>query len=211
MKKSNLERKEMKEKITSAMLALIMAGMLSMAFVIPNAFAANVHDIAVISVEPNVDHQYPGRTVDINVTVMNYGNVSETNFNVTAYANTTQIGKIQILSLGLGENTTVVFHWSTAGLLPCNKYTISANATIVPRDINATNNELTDGTVKIVMLGDVNADGIIDLFDIVQVAAAYHATSTSSSWNPYADIWLDGIIDVFDIVMIGQHFGEKCH
>jgi len=165
-------------------------------------------DIAVIGVKPNVDHQYPGRTVDINVTVINYGNLSETNFNVTAYNGTAQIGKIPIPSLGPGENKTVVFHWNTTGLPPCNNYTISANATIFPWDSNATNNELIDGTVHIAMLGDVNGDGGINILDLVMAAGALGAKPGDSNWNPHADIYANDYVDIFDLVMIVLRFGK---
>jgi hypothetical protein len=167
-----------------------------------------VHDIAVISVAPNVAHQYPGRIVNITVVVKNNGNIYET-FNVTVYRNTTAIGTILVTDLGIGENTTLIFLWDTTGLTPCNRWTISAKAPIVG-DVNPSDNNMTDGTVKIKMIGNVNADGIIDIFDITTAAISFGATPSDPNWNPQVDLFQDGIIDIFDLVTIAIVFGNTC-
>ena len=58
------------------------------------------------------------------------------------------------------------------------------------------------------MAGDVNADGIVDLFDIVLVAAAFGSSVGQPSYNSNADIYDDGKVDVFDLVIVAAHFGE---
>ena len=146
--------------------------------------------------------------VNITVVVENNGNMYET-FNVTVYRNTTAIGTILVTDLGIGENTTLIFQWNTTGLTPCQNWTISAKAPIVG-DINPSDNNKTDGTVKIKMVGDINADGIIDIFDIVTAALAFGATPSDPNWDPQAELVEDGIIDIFDLVTIAMVFGNTC-
>ena len=56
--------------------------------------------------------------------------------------------------------------------------------------------------------GDINQDGIVDIFDITTVAVAFNSKLGDPNWNEAADIISDGIIDIFDIVVVALHFGE---
>ena len=53
--------------------------------------------------------------------------------------------------------------------------------------------------------GDVNADYVVDLFDLVTVAAAYSPFAPAS--NPAADINGDGWVSLFDLVLVGMNYG----
>jgi len=69
--------------------------------------------------------------------------------------------------------------------------------------------EVFDGTVVIHarLVGDLNGDWIIDIYDIVLAAKAYNSKLGDSNWNPDADLappW--GRIDIFDLVTITYHF-----
>jgi hypothetical protein len=167
-----------------------------------------VHNIALISVAPNVAHQYPGRIVNITVVVKNNGNMYET-FNVTVYRNTTTIGTILVTDLGIGENTTLIFLWDTTGLTPCKNWTIKAEAPL-SGDVNPADNILVNGTVKIKMLGDVNADGTINILDLVKAAMAFGAVPGSPLWDPQADVYPDNRVNIFDLVAIALRFGQHC-
>ena len=51
-----------------------------------------------------------------------------------------------------------------------------------------------------------NADGIVDIFDIVRFASIYNLDDPHDpKWNSNADIVEDGIIDFFDIVVVAVH------
>lgn len=56
---------------------------------------------------------------------------------------------------------------------------------------------------------DVNADGKVDIFDIVTACAAYASYPGHPRWNPYADLDGDGRITIFDIVTIGYYYGQS--
>ena len=56
--------------------------------------------------------------------------------------------------------------------------------------------------------GDINGDGIVDVFDAVLVLIASASEPGDSSWNPKADINQDGIVDIYDVVLLAQNLGK---
>ena len=114
-----------------------------------------IHDIAVTAVAPSQTQAAVGVTISVDVTVKNEGNVPET-FNVTAYYDTNPIGTQTGISLNAGESDIVPFSWDTTGVAE-GTYTISAEASQVPEEINVTNNKFTDGTVTVTPLQAPNA------------------------------------------------------
>ena len=53
---------------------------------------------------------------------------------------------------------------------------------------------------------DLNEDGLIDIFDIVQVAVAFGSEPHGPYWDNRADINYDGYINIFDIVLIALNY-----
>ena len=173
-------------------------------------FATLTRDVAIIHVKPSPNMTYAGRMVNITVVAANLGDIEET-FNVTAYYDENEIGTQTVIDLPANQNTTLVFTWDTTGLQPCTNYTIKAEATQVPYEQDIINNVYIDGYVKIKMIGDVNGDGIIDIYDITAAAGVYGSKEGDPNWNPEADVapqW--GIIDIYDMVTIASRYGQTC-
>jgi thermitase len=55
--------------------------------------------------------------------------------------------------------------------------------------------------------GDLNADNIIDLFDLILFFEAYGSQIGAASWNPVADLTTNGIVDLFDLVLFFENYG----
>ena len=127
-----------------------------------------VHDIAVTNVTTSKTGCVPMPTVCegynayVNVTVENRGNFTE-NFNVTVYANETSI-ETQSVNLMPDTQAILTFKWNTTGFVKGN-YTIKAVAAIVQGETNTDDNEFTDGILKVVIIGDVNGDGYVEMMD----------------------------------------------
>jgi hypothetical protein len=174
-------------------------------------FATLLRDVAIIFVNvTSANIVYPGRNVTIAVVAMNRGNMTTETFNVTVYANSTKI-KEQTVTLGPWSNKTLTFYWNTSGLIPCNNFTIRAEASSVPYEIDLTNNIYRDGWVKIKMVGDIDGDGVIDILDIVLLTIIYGAHEGDPNWNPDADVtapW--GVIDILDLVTVSSKYGSSC-
>lgn len=167
---------------------------------------AALRDIALIEVVTCVDEVYEGWIVQISVTAKNLGNVSET-FDVTVYYGNNSIETQTITNLASSEETTLIFNWNTSGVELYVNHTIWAEASMVPEEINLDNNICTNGTVKIKILGDINCDGVVDIFDIVLVGLAFGTQPGDLLWNSNVDSNQDGIIDLFDIVIIALNLG----
>jgi len=167
-------------------------------------------DVAIVRVEPSKNMVYPDRTVDITVVARNVGDTTET-FNVTAYYDNYTIGTKTVYDLPPRVNRTLTFMFSTTGLEPCNNYTISARADPVPHETNTGNNYLEGGWVKIKILGDVNGDGQVDIYDIVIASDAYRTMEGDPDYVADADLApVYGLIDIYDIVTVAYHYGEGC-
>jgi PKD repeat protein len=152
---------------------------------------------------------YPGVQVDITVTAKNLGDVTES-FDVKVYYDSNLLATHSIVDLPSNTAITEVFSWNTSGLIPCNNYTISAEATLVPFEYNTTNN------VFIRHVGDINGDGKVDMKDVALVAAAFGTVPGHPRWNPEADItgpiYLvpDGKVDMRDVSLVAKNFGQGC-
>ena len=64
-------------------------------------------------------------------------------------------------------------------------------------------------TVIVPLFGDINKDGVIDIFDAIQLAAAFSSTPASPKWNPQADINKDFVVDIYDAIILSSNFGRK--
>jgi len=176
-----------------------------------------VHDVAVTNVKPlctveNLDpvtEGYTTWTINISVTVENQGNFTES-FTVTAnYENAT--GRYTIgtnfVTLNPGTSTTVNFTWNTAASVQTMKtYTISANASIVPGDINAANNYLVDGNYKLKYMGDASNDNFVDVDDLQIMGWSWQKNVGDAGYRAQADFNFDTLIDVDDLQIMGWNW-----
>ena len=160
------------------------------------------------SVIPSSEEAYEGWIVPILVAAANLGNTPE-NFNVTVYYDNQTIGTQTVTNLNPGEEITLVFNWNTSDVELYINHTIWAQASTVPTETNTSNNTMTDGSIKVKLLGDVNGDKLVDIFDIVRVAIAFGAQSLDPRWDLQADVNPDSIIDIFDIVTVALHLNES--
>ena len=74
----------------------------------------------------------------------------------------------------------------------------------------ANHNAVANRTVFNVVefLGDVNADGVVDLKDVFAVAKAYNSYPGHPSWNPLCDLNFDGKVDLKDYFTTIENYGK---
>ena len=173
-------------------------------------FVNLIRDLAVINVIPSLSVAYQGWTVKINVTIKNEGEITETSFDVKAYYDNNTIGTITVPSLAPDAEITITFNWNTQNATPCNNYTISAEALPLPFELDLSDNYLSDGTVKIKLVGDVNTDRRVDVKDLVLLIKAFASYPSHPRWNPDADLNNDHKIDIKDLVLLIKNFGKTC-
>jgi hypothetical protein len=176
------------------------------------------HDIDVSNVATSKDGCVPkpivcqGFTSKVNVTISNRGVYTE-NVTITAYANSTIIGTRTVNDLAPSMQTTSTFVWNTSGFSKGN-YTISAYALPVPNETNTINNNSVDPwVIAVVMVGDINADGQVDVKDVYAVAKAYGTSIIGPNppgytYNPNCDINDDGKIDIKDLYIVCKNYGK---
>ena len=88
-----------------------------------------------------------------------------------------------------------------AGTFPCE---------ITWRDQYTGKTFTTDPTLILTkILGDLDLNGIVDIFDVVKVAIAFGSKLGDPNWNPAADVKNDGEIDIFDVVTVSKNFGKE--
>lgn len=63
---------------------------------------------------------------------------------------------------------------------------------------------------RCIQAGDLNADGTVDLVDIMQAASHWPARSGDALYDPQFDLDGNGQIDVLDVMQVAAHWGEGC-
>jgi len=171
-------------------------------------FQAVTRDVAVTNVIPSRASVYEGWKLNMSVTVENHGDFFDETFGVTAFYDGTPIGVQTVTNLAPGHNITLIFLWNTAGIPPHHNYTISAEAQSVLYETNLADNTFVNGPVRVKMMGDVNDDGTVDLYDLAAVALAFGSQPGDDNWNPETDFNQDNLIDIFDLVVVTLNYGR---
>jgi hypothetical protein len=112
-----------------------------------------------------------------------------------------------VIGLAPSAQTELAYRWNTTGWTRGN-YTLSAYAAPVPSEVNVTDNTYTNGIIKVVIPGDINGDGTVDIYDAILLAGVFNAVPGSSKWNPNADLKADDVIDIYDAIILANHFGQ---
>ncbi len=136
-----------------------------------------LHDLAVTNVTSYKTVIGQGFSDNINVTVANYGNYTET-LKVTVYANATSIAS-QNITLSIGQSDTITFVWNTTSF-PMGSYTITVRVTLAPSETNTANNTYTYGTVKVTIPGDINGDWKVGAADLNQLGINWGLSGSQS-------------------------------
>jgi hypothetical protein len=165
------------------------------------------HDVAIVAVDSSTNETYDGRLVNVTATAKNLGLAPE-NFTVSVYANGNLIGSSEVSNLLPNQTTLVEVVWNTSGLASMTPYAMSAQASSVPYETNLANNMLTDGDVKVKIMGDVNGDGTVGILDLEAWDAAYGSSQGMPNWNPQADLNGDGTVDKTDGMLIIANYGN---
>jgi len=163
------------------------------------------HDVAANSITPSKTVIGEGFGCDVTVEVANFGENVET-FNVTAYANSTMIGTQLVVDLGAASPKTLTFMFLTN--LAIGNYTLSAYAWPVSGETYTANNNVTGGTVRVTIPGDIDGDFKVNLQDLVLLAKAFGSKPGDKNWNPNADITGDNTVGPSDLAILANHYGE---
>ncbi len=147
-----------------------------------------------------------GYAINISSIIDNDGDFTET-FNVTLYANTTLIDDWTILNLERWAHVSVNSTWNTTGWA-MGYYILNVTADVVPGEADPTDNSMTL-TVIVSILGDVNGDFDVDLYDAVRLLTRYGFEKGDPEYDdPNCDIDGDDDVDLFDAVALLTHYGE---
>lgn len=169
-----------------------------------------IHDITLVSVSASPTDVYLGRSINVTVTLKNTGTVSETS-NVTAYYDGVAIGTQTVSDLApayiTNASITLNFTWDTLDVLP-GYHVISATAEPVPNEAYVGDNSLADGTIHIRILGDVNGNDEVDIYD--GLVLVEHFGQPASAY-PEADIDGDGFINIYDATYTVQTLVKQFH
>jgi len=173
----------------------------------PCMFPFPDHDVAVIDVTPLKTVLGQGLTMRINATVENQGDFTETNIQVTVYANNTALQTLTIPSLAPGAQMNLTFTWTSTGFVK-GEYIISAIVALVYNEIDVYDNTYIDGVVEVGMPGDLDTDMWITIADVSAVAVAFGSYPGHPKWFPNGDFDDDDFITIADVSFVAGHFGE---
>ena len=105
-------------------------------------------------------------------------------------------------SLDGGANVTIPGNTTVNGLSACGH-----NIVVYARDTHG--NMAASNTVYFTLYpGDINGDGVVNVFDLQRLAWAFNSYPTHPDWNENADLNCDNKVNVFDLQLLAWNFGN---
>ncbi len=164
------------------------------------------NDLDIIKIDSDVPGCCVGRPINIIVTVISEDERSKTsNLTISIY-NGKQTQTATKYNVTLGSSVTVTLETRN---LTAGRYFVKAEVAPVSGETDTADNTLIGNILLIHWAGDVNGDQKVNIYDVVNAAAAYGSKPGDSNWNPYTDLAPPyGIINIYDLVTITYHYGK---
>lgn len=116
----------------------------------------------------------------------------------------------QVANFSIGASTPILPQQPEYSNMTFNlprKYCKLGNYTIYAvTNYNVLQTETDTKQFKVVLLGDINKDYIINMRDINSLIMIFNTTPASPKWNPDADVNKDGVVNMRDINILIQTF-----
>ena len=163
------------------------------------------HDIAVKDLVTSKTVLAEGGCLNISAIVRNEGDFSET-FSLTISINSTTI-ETETLMLQSKSSTEIDFTWNASSFAK-GPYNLTIHVSFVANESDTSDNTRFSSIV-ITILGDIDADHDVDIYDIVRIACIYGRKQEDSQFDANCDLDDDGDIDLYDIVMAISNYQES--
>jgi hypothetical protein len=147
----------------------------------------DVHDVEAVSQTVTDNEVEPGDLVDIDVTVHNNGDYTET-FDLTCYYDSVEIGTILVVNLASGETRVATFTWDTTGVSE-DSYSITAwadsdeiitevdeanNYCTMPLEITIAEEPIEEDVHDVEAVSQTVTDNEVDPGDLVDISVTVH-------------------------------------
>jgi parallel beta-helix repeat protein len=163
-------------------------------------------DFALLNVSPSKTVVGQGYSTKFRVTVENQKDY-EGPAEVVVRANGEAVASGSII-VPQRSSMSVDFTWNTTGIALGN-YAVSVCVEPAPRELDLSDNVLTDGTVYVGTPGDVNGDAIVNMVDLYLIASHYGATDGEARYVSNYDVDGNGMTNMVDMYIAGTHFGTS--
>ncbi len=151
--------------------------------------------------EINWGNLTPGSTTDINIYVRNEGTVSPCFLSLSSKNWVPTHALIYM---------TISWNYKNKPINPNEAVAVILTLKIAPQVTGINNFNfiiVITGTESII--GDMNSDGNVNIFDAILLVRSFDSTLGDSHWNPVADLNNDNFVDILDVTMFSANYGAS--
>lgn len=165
------------------------------------------HDVAITDFATNKTVVGIGYFLNMSIAVENQGDFGET-FNMTIYANGTQLASFHDMTLIAGNHSAMILSWNTT-VFNKGLYTLTAIVETASNDSDILDNIVVCDNIVVSLPGDINGDKFVNAKDAVILGSAFTSQQGNPAFKPNADINNDGFCNAKDAVILGNFFNQS--
>ena len=169
------------------------------------------HDVAVRSAVTGPTPIRTWQNETVASLVANFGDYQES-LHVSFILNQTIVlGSVNI-NLAPGLSAIVGLTWNaTKSSVNYGKYLSGVKVDPVPGETlgNIPDNTLSSGCMQVLIPGDIDKNGIVNITDAAILTYAWKSTPGTAKWNPDADINRNGIVDITDAAILSKNWKKS--